>query len=145
MCVAGVAHGIRCYKCGQYNEGVGSITPCINYTSHMLMECSSSDEWCIVSTTYILLFNSIYRIKRLEIYSVEYDCDCQRILRNAAKYRQENKNHILRPYGPKLQRRRNIRAAGNERACRIQVLLIFCEKINISFAKIGVGAAPTIT
>jgi len=53
ICVAGVAHGIRCYKCGQYNEGVGSITPCINYTSHMLMECSSSDEWCIVSTIYI--------------------------------------------------------------------------------------------
>lgn len=53
MCVAGVAHGIRCYKCGQYNEGVGSITPCINYTAHMLIECPPSDEWCIVSTIYI--------------------------------------------------------------------------------------------
>ncbi|KYM95143.1 hypothetical protein ALC62_14254, partial [Cyphomyrmex costatus] len=49
---AGVAHGLRCYKCGQYNEGVGSITPCINYTSHMLMECPPSDAWCIVSTYY---------------------------------------------------------------------------------------------
>ncbi|XP_014471493.1 PREDICTED: uncharacterized protein LOC106742763 [Dinoponera quadriceps] len=46
VCI-GVAHGIRCYKCGQYNEGVGSITPCINYTAHMLMECPTSDEWCI--------------------------------------------------------------------------------------------------
>ncbi|XP_020295466.1 uncharacterized protein LOC109860643 [Pseudomyrmex gracilis] len=43
----GVTHGIRCYKCGQYNEGVGSITPCINYTAHMLKECPPSDEWCI--------------------------------------------------------------------------------------------------
>ncbi|XP_017794756.1 PREDICTED: lymphocyte antigen 6G [Habropoda laboriosa] len=43
-----LAHGIRCYKCGQYNEGVGSITPCINYTAHMhLKECPPSSEWCI--------------------------------------------------------------------------------------------------
>lgn len=48
--VPGLAHGIRCYKCGQYNEGVGSITPCINYTAHMhLKECPSSAKWCIVS------------------------------------------------------------------------------------------------
>lgn len=48
--VPGLAHGIRCYKCGQYNEGVGSITPCINYTAHMhLKECPPSAEWCIVS------------------------------------------------------------------------------------------------
>ncbi|XP_011872042.1 PREDICTED: uncharacterized protein LOC105564345 isoform X1 [Vollenhovia emeryi] len=46
VCI-GVAHGIRCYQCGQYNEGVGSITPCINYTAHMLKECPHSDEWCI--------------------------------------------------------------------------------------------------
>ncbi|XP_076241172.1 U-scoloptoxin(05)-Sm1a [Calliopsis andreniformis] len=47
VCI-GVAHGIRCYKCGQYNEGVGSITPCINYTAHMhLKECPPSAEWCI--------------------------------------------------------------------------------------------------
>ncbi|XP_006560037.1 toxin 3FTx-Lei1 [Apis mellifera] len=47
LCI-GLAHGIRCYKCGQYNEGVGSITPCINYTAHMhLKECPPSAEWCI--------------------------------------------------------------------------------------------------
>ncbi|XP_032685604.1 lymphocyte antigen 6D [Odontomachus brunneus] len=46
VCI-GVAHGIKCYKCGQYNDGVGSITPCINYTAEMLKECPSSDEWCI--------------------------------------------------------------------------------------------------
>ncbi|XP_012063362.1 PREDICTED: lymphocyte antigen 6D [Atta cephalotes] len=46
ICI-GVTHGLRCYKCGQYNEGVGSITPCINSTAHMLIECPSSDEWCI--------------------------------------------------------------------------------------------------
>ncbi|XP_076759357.1 uncharacterized protein LOC143428406 [Xylocopa sonorina] len=44
----GLAHGLRCYKCGQYNEGIGSITPCINYTAHMhLKECPASAEWCI--------------------------------------------------------------------------------------------------
>ncbi|PBC29793.1 hypothetical protein APICC_10013 [Apis cerana cerana] len=48
LCI-GLAHGIRCYKCGQYNEGVGSITPCINYTAHMhLKECPSSAKWCII-------------------------------------------------------------------------------------------------
>lgn len=46
VCI-GAVHGIRCYRCGQYNEGVGSITPCINYTAQMLTECSSTDEWCI--------------------------------------------------------------------------------------------------
>ncbi|KAI4497860.1 hypothetical protein M0802_006976 [Mischocyttarus mexicanus] len=46
----GVAQGIRCYKCGQYNEGVGSITPCINFTAHMdLKDCPPNSEWCIVS------------------------------------------------------------------------------------------------
>ncbi|XP_076301064.1 uncharacterized protein LOC143219109 isoform X1 [Lasioglossum baleicum] len=44
----GLAHGIKCYKCGQYNEGIGSITPCINYTAHMhLRDCPPSAEWCI--------------------------------------------------------------------------------------------------
>lgn len=55
LCVAGAVHGIRCYRCGQYNEGVGSITPCINYTAQMVTECSASDEWCIVSTYYYYL------------------------------------------------------------------------------------------
>ncbi|XP_078053528.1 U-scoloptoxin(05)-Sm1a [Augochlora pura] len=44
----GLAHGIKCYKCGQYNEGIGSITPCINYTAQMhLRDCAPSFEWCI--------------------------------------------------------------------------------------------------
>ncbi|KAL2744391.1 lymphocyte antigen 6D isoform X1 [Vespula maculifrons] len=43
-----VAQGIRCYKCGQYNEGVGSITPCINFTVQMgLKDCPPTSEWCI--------------------------------------------------------------------------------------------------
>ncbi|KAG7200659.1 hypothetical protein KM043_001213 [Ampulex compressa] len=46
--VSGAAHGIRCYKCGQYNEGVGSITPCLNNTAHMHpKECPAPAEWCI--------------------------------------------------------------------------------------------------
>ncbi|XP_043515876.1 toxin 3FTx-Lei1 [Frieseomelitta varia] len=47
VCI-GLTHSLKCYKCGQYNEGVGSITPCINYTAHMdLKDCPPSAEWCI--------------------------------------------------------------------------------------------------
>ncbi|XP_012281624.1 uncharacterized protein LOC105700395 isoform X2 [Orussus abietinus] len=47
VCV-GTSYGLSCFKCGQYNDGVGSITPCINYTAHMhLKECPPSAEWCI--------------------------------------------------------------------------------------------------
>nr|KAF7421930.1 hypothetical protein H0235_009766 [Vespula pensylvanica] len=48
-----VAQGIRCYKCGQYNEGVGSITPCINFTVQMgLKDCPPTSEWCIGVINY---------------------------------------------------------------------------------------------
>lgn len=41
-------------QCGQYNDGVGSITPCLNYTDQTapfyLKDCPrSSDAYCIVS------------------------------------------------------------------------------------------------
>ncbi|KAF3429903.1 hypothetical protein E2986_10944 [Frieseomelitta varia] len=55
-----LTHSLKCYKCGQYNEGVGSITPCINYTAHMdLKDCPPSAEWCIVST-HIRVYLFIY-------------------------------------------------------------------------------------
>ncbi|KAK0159307.1 hypothetical protein PV328_010198 [Microctonus aethiopoides] len=42
------SEGLSCYKCGQYNDGVGSITPCINSTAQMhLQECPPSAAWCI--------------------------------------------------------------------------------------------------
>ncbi|XP_058797693.1 lymphocyte antigen 6C2 [Phymastichus coffea] len=47
LACVGVAQGLRCYKCGQYNEGVGSITPCINYTATQLQECSVNAQYCI--------------------------------------------------------------------------------------------------
>ncbi|XP_066904692.1 U-scoloptoxin(05)-Sm1a [Halyomorpha halys] len=31
--------GLRCYQCGQYTDGVGSITPCLNYTARHLKDC----------------------------------------------------------------------------------------------------------
>ena len=48
-------NALKCYQCGQYNDGVGSITPCLNYSepfAHLhLKECPrSSDKFCIVST-----------------------------------------------------------------------------------------------
>lgn len=47
-------NALQCYQCGQYNDGVGSITPCLNYTANLahlhLKECArKSDKYCIVS------------------------------------------------------------------------------------------------
>ncbi|XP_048513909.1 lymphocyte antigen 6G [Athalia rosae] len=47
LCI-GTTQGLNCFICGQYNDGVGSITPCINYTAQMhLNECPSTSSWCI--------------------------------------------------------------------------------------------------
>jgi hypothetical protein len=55
----GVCGALQCFQCGQYNDGVGSITPCLNYTANLahlhLKECArSSDKFCIVSTKEIM-------------------------------------------------------------------------------------------
>lgn len=51
------SNALQCYQCGQYNDGVGSITPCPNYTETaanlFLKDCpKSTDKYCIVSTFY---------------------------------------------------------------------------------------------
>ncbi|KAK5644547.1 hypothetical protein RI129_005847 [Pyrocoelia pectoralis] len=39
---------LHCFLCGQYNDGVGSITPCINYTHMQLKECPLKEQaYCI--------------------------------------------------------------------------------------------------
>ncbi|XP_019867224.2 uncharacterized protein LOC109596169 [Aethina tumida] len=39
---------LQCYQCGQYNDGVGSITPCINETYMRLKDCPHKDHaYCI--------------------------------------------------------------------------------------------------
>ncbi|XP_071050129.1 uncharacterized protein [Onthophagus taurus] len=39
---------IQCYKCGEYNDGVGSITPCINFTYMKLIDCPQREHrYCI--------------------------------------------------------------------------------------------------
>lgn len=52
LMVLGVAIGssmaLQCLKCGLYNDGVGSITPCINSTYMELIDCPSKDhKYCI--------------------------------------------------------------------------------------------------
>lgn len=47
--------GLKCHMCGQYNEGVGSITPCTNYSKEIahlyLKECTKkSEKFCVVSS-----------------------------------------------------------------------------------------------
>ncbi|XP_065360159.1 uncharacterized protein LOC135954038 [Calliphora vicina] len=52
VCGLVTVNGLKCYMCGQYNEGVGSITPCLNYSeqyAHLyLKECSKkSEKYCV--------------------------------------------------------------------------------------------------
>lgn len=49
---------LQCYQCGQYNDGVGSITPCNNYSvnsAHLhLKDCPrKTDKFCIVSFFFV--------------------------------------------------------------------------------------------
>lgn len=48
----GLVEGLKCHMCGQYNEGVGSITPCTNYSKEIehlyLKECNKkSEKFCV--------------------------------------------------------------------------------------------------
>ncbi|XP_036224439.2 LIM domain-containing protein A [Bactrocera oleae] len=52
VCGLATVNGLKCNMCGQYNEGVGSITPCLNYSdqyAHLyLKECSKkSEKYCV--------------------------------------------------------------------------------------------------
>lgn len=52
VCGLATVNGLKCHMCGQYNEGVGSITPCLNYSdqyAHLyLKECSKkSEKYCV--------------------------------------------------------------------------------------------------
>ncbi|KAL5289608.1 hypothetical protein ACFFRR_009585 [Megaselia abdita] len=47
-----LVNGLKCHMCGQYNEGGGSITPCLNYSdvqaSNFLKECTKpTDKYCV--------------------------------------------------------------------------------------------------
>lgn len=63
--VIAVGNALQCHQCGQYNDGVGSITPCLNYTdqsAHLyLKDCPrSSDKFCIVSIKSINQLNHLF-------------------------------------------------------------------------------------
>ncbi|KAE8745797.1 hypothetical protein FOCC_FOCC007513 [Frankliniella occidentalis] len=56
------ASGLKCFQCGFYTDGVGSITPCINHTVELhLKECpkekskSCLAEWRIANEIALLL------------------------------------------------------------------------------------------
>lgn len=47
------SNGLQCQQCGQFNDGVGSITPCLNYSEknahNYLKECPrKTDKFCVV-------------------------------------------------------------------------------------------------
>ena len=59
------AEALKCYQCGQYTDGAGSITPCLNYTEqtapHYLKDCPrSSSAYCIVSVLIIFYANFFF-------------------------------------------------------------------------------------
>ncbi|XP_046383712.1 U-scoloptoxin(05)-Sm1a [Ischnura elegans] len=48
LSIAPPAAALQCYQCGLYTDGVGSITPCINYTAEKhLKDCPSTESHCI--------------------------------------------------------------------------------------------------
>ncbi|KAJ8709633.1 hypothetical protein PYW08_009637 [Mythimna loreyi] len=47
LTLAAASSAIKCWKCGQYSDGVGSITPCSNRTAVRLEECPSNAKYCI--------------------------------------------------------------------------------------------------
>lgn len=58
-------NGLQCQICGQYNDGVGSITPCLNYSkenAHLhLKECPrKTDKFCVVSRLSLLFPRIFY-------------------------------------------------------------------------------------
>lgn len=65
VCGLATVNGLKCNMCGQYNEGVGSITPCLNYSdqyAHLyLKECSKkSEKYCVVSETPIQAYTYLH-------------------------------------------------------------------------------------
>ncbi|RVE51539.1 hypothetical protein evm_003809, partial [Chilo suppressalis] len=47
LSLAASAAAIKCWKCGQYSDGVGSITPCNNRSATHLEECPGNAKYCI--------------------------------------------------------------------------------------------------
>ncbi|XP_063369170.1 uncharacterized protein LOC134657524 [Cydia amplana] len=38
---------LKCWQCGQYSDGVGSITPCANRSATRLDNCPNTAKFCI--------------------------------------------------------------------------------------------------
>ncbi|XP_039760704.1 ly-6/neurotoxin-like protein 1 [Pararge aegeria] len=47
LSLATAAAGIKCWQCGQYSDGVGSITPCNNRSAARLNQCPPDAKYCI--------------------------------------------------------------------------------------------------
>ncbi|XP_041985360.1 ly-6/neurotoxin-like protein 1 [Aricia agestis] len=45
--LAAATAGIKCWQCGQYSDGVGSITPCNNRSAARLNQCPPDAKYCI--------------------------------------------------------------------------------------------------
>ena len=80
VCGLVTVNGLKCYMCGQYNEGVGSITPCLNYSeqyAHLyLKECSKkSEKYCVVSGPVMYFYFHLFiLINTIIFYICIYVC-----------------------------------------------------------------------
>ena len=75
-----VSNGLQCHRCGEYNDGVGSITPCLNYTEQnahtYFKECPrKTDKFCVVSENSLNYWKSQNsKARTLPIYTTIYHC-----------------------------------------------------------------------
>ncbi|CAK1541166.1 unnamed protein product [Leptosia nina] len=47
LTLVAAASGLHCWRCGQYSDGVGSITPCNNRSATRLEQCPPNAKYCI--------------------------------------------------------------------------------------------------
>ncbi|XP_073963088.1 uncharacterized protein [Choristoneura fumiferana] len=58
LTVATAATALKCWRCGQYSDGIGSITPCTNRSAARVVECPSNAKYCIRLRRIIKLLDS---------------------------------------------------------------------------------------
>ncbi|CAH1112765.1 unnamed protein product [Psylliodes chrysocephalus] len=69
---------LQCWQCGMYNDGVGSITPCLNETHMKLIDCPKTDHKYCINISNIL---SITTDKNHTIQTIEDTKDCFKIIK----------------------------------------------------------------
>ncbi|CAH0720994.1 unnamed protein product, partial [Brenthis ino] len=122
-CVA-VTAAIKCWQCGQYSDGVGSITPCNNRSAARLNQCPPDAKYCIVSSiTCTFPFNFSSTLRLFEAIERERE-------RERESYWQGHKREEKETVRERAKERERERYYVGE-ICE-KVALIVCQKMHIS-------------